>query len=363
MNTVSTKLESRTAELFGYSEAVLFGRARSALVTLFDVLGADSDWSFLIPANICPVVYTTALEAGINVQLAATDSQNGLPTDDTMAQAIRETVGPGIVMPSNLYGFTPYYPKTRDAASGLGWFLLENDTMATRAATGSMSRQNADALLISFGNDKTLEIGGGGGLLTNDPVFAGELRRRANTYPPLARTAVVLEDWLLESRRLIRRFPGPPSATENIVSELVEIERRELRYSFPTELAEPLEKALTQIHERIARRLERAEAWNHRLVSLNEFVKQPNLEQPVPWRIVRLLSSNRDTVVSALRADGIDAGTNYPPLSDLFPSKFPVNANPGGRQWADQVLNLWVSDRYDDDRIDGALEVIKRALP
>ena len=55
-----------------------------------------------------------------------------------------------------------------------------------------------------------------------------------------------------------------------------------------------------------------------------------------------------------MRAAGFDAGINYPPL--------PGVTDPSAVQWGKEVINLWVSDDYDETRIKAACEVIKRTL-
>jgi hypothetical protein len=71
-------------------------------------------------------------------------------------------------------------------------------------------------------------------------------------------------------------------------------------------------------------------------------------EQIQPWRCIRRARSlaERTAIVEALRAAGLDVGTNYPPLT-------------GHNEWGDTVLNLFVREDYDRTDIQKAAEIIK----
>jgi hypothetical protein len=56
--------------------------------------------------------------------------------------------------------------------------------------------------------------------------------------------------------------------------------------------------------------------------------------------------AERTAIVEALRAAGLDVGTNYPPLT-------------GHNEWGDTVLNLFVREDYDRTDIQKAAEIIK----
>lgn len=178
------RLEARVADLFGYSNAVLFGRARSGVVALLSVLGLGPEAPFVMPSNLCSSLLLAVRSSGAKVELAGVSELNGLASDMTLVATMKQCAVPGVIMPAHLYGFVQPYEQTLSYAKAHNWFVLENDTIATKARFGGASRSAfGDALLVSFGYAKTIEAGGGGALLTDDVALARELRLRAYSFP------------------------------------------------------------------------------------------------------------------------------------------------------------------------------------
>ncbi len=120
---------------------------------------------------------------------------------------------------------------------------------------------------------------------------------------------------------------------------------------FPRELAPKLERDIDWLPVTIERRRDRAWHWAK---YLGDHTIEHPVEQIIPWRVIRRIPDKRDAVVKALREAGFDAGTNYPPL--------PGVTDPSAIQWGKEVLNLWVTDDYDEPRIKAACEIIKRTI-
>ena len=112
MGLLRNCLEGRIADLFGYSDAILFGRARSGVLALLDVLGLSRDAGFIMPSNICPSLLMAVHSYGSKIGLADVSELNGLPSDNTFVEAMQQAERPGVVMPTHLYGFVQPYPKT-----------------------------------------------------------------------------------------------------------------------------------------------------------------------------------------------------------------------------------------------------------
>lgn len=364
MSAVVSHVEARLSDLFGYAGAVLFGRARSAISVLLEILGAGDGFNFVMPSNICSAVFAAARSSGAKVRLVAVSCDNGLASDRDLAAAVRKAEGPGVVMPAHLYGFVEDYPKTRAAAADAGWFVLENDSMAAKARLdkNDPGAVFGDALLVSFGYAKVIDAGGGGALLTNDAKLAEELKKAAMQLPPLDGEARAREEWRMGERRRLRRAPNDDAAARKSLDNIFFAEAEDLRHGFPDDLIAPLLSSLAALPETAARRRKRAEMWDTALAPFTDALKAPAVYQPVPWRVIRRVPGRRDAVVAALREGGIDAGTNFPPLSGTFPA-LPADRNQeDGAAWGQQVLNLWVTDDYDLIRIRRAAGIIGNAV-
>lgn len=354
--------EARFEELFGYRHAVLFGRARSAIAALLEI--QSSGGTFVVPSNISPILHVVGHDSGWKTRLCPVDPRNGLASDAELAEIVRGETGHGLVMPTHLYGFVQEYPETLVAAKAKGWFVLENDTLATKARLDASAPQRAfgDALVVTFSGGKTIEAGGGGAILTDDTSLARDLARAAAAFPPLDRLGQAREEWMLSLRLHLRKgFPGGPSVT-GLSEHLITAESQNLRYGFATDLRQPLSDSLSGLKDTVMFRRDRADAWRRKLERLTSAIEFPPVAQPVPWRFVCRVPRIRDRVASALRAAGIDAGINYPPLTDSFPTTLADQVSAAADQWGREVLNLWLTPDYDDARMDQAADIMEQAL-
>lgn len=154
-------LESKLARLFGFEYTVMLGRARSGLAALIEIFrdGQNNPVAVILPENICPVLVTAIRAGGGYAVPVPVSAETGLPDDGAFVKAMNDIDAPGIVMPTHLYGFEGEYPQTVTLARSKNWFILENDANATRIGGGTFG----DALLVSFGYAKPIEIGSGGG--------------------------------------------------------------------------------------------------------------------------------------------------------------------------------------------------------
>lgn len=115
---------------------------------------------------------------------------------------------------------------------------------------------------------------------------------------------------------------------------------------WPDKLTDQVRTGLQTLTARISLGFYYADLWDRYLG--DTLIRIP-AEQVVPWRIMRRVpDGKRDAVVSALRAAGFDAGTNYPPLT-------------GRNEWGNTVLNLFVVPE-DKAEIPQACEIIKRVM-
>ncbi len=354
----------RLSDLFGYGEVVLFGRARSGVVALIHVLRLSRDAAFIMPSNLCPSLLLAVHSCGVTVNLASVDKSNGLASDSELVKAMNRAAGPGVVMPSHLYGFVQAYPQVVANAQTAGWFVLENDTVATKTRSAGAARiAFGDALLVSFGYAKGIEAGGGGALLTDDTSLARELRSLECHFPPLDSGAIrAEEEFMLFDRQLrTKQFQG---------AEITGREREQIlfqkapgcRYRFPDVLELPLASAIDRFPAVLEDRRRRVEQWDCLLAPYSGKIMEAQADCVTPWRLIRRVPGARDSVVSALRDEGIDAGTNFPPLTSSFPTLLAGQCDEGAEQWGREVLNLWLTPTYDATRMKRAVDVIGAVL-
>jgi len=232
---VATSLE----ELMQYEHSIGFPRARDALAAWCEITGEKIS----IPTNCCPALLPFAKE------LVPIDPETGLAP-----------------VPVQLYGYRQIFPGAK----------LEIDPLMT----GLMGSPFAESTIVSFGYAKTIDIGGGGAILTNDKSLADELMKRG-VFPPI--------------------------------------------------LIDPLADALGRIHSIIMEKKKQYEEVENEFAPF--LVRLP--ERPaVPWRFVSTISEQpTNEIKSTFVRRGLKFSRNYPPL--------PGVTDPGAIEWGKKVINIW----------------------
>ena len=143
----------------------------------------------IIPTMTFLATANAALHAGAEVEFADVDSETGLLTPETLQKALDRTeLNARVVLPVHLNGQTvdlcelskvPGFQKLRvieDACHALGSrYTGQNDEMVPVG-----SNAYADMSVFSFHPVKTLAMGEGGVITTNDSRLAERLRRLSN---------------------------------------------------------------------------------------------------------------------------------------------------------------------------------------
>ena len=358
---MSESLVAALRQSFGLRRAVLTGRGRTGLAALVDVLAAGQPYNIIMPSTICPSLYAAVWGEGRTIRLVPPDPATGLPDDAAMAAAVAGTQGPGLVMPTHLYGLRGHYPQTYALAKRRGWFVLINDVSCVTTQVPEIAVEG-DAILLSFGAGKILDAGGGGALLTNDDELADRLMALVSRYPVLDEAAERVEDWFLRMRRELRTAPPPLGPQPGLVAAFLPLDARFQRHAFPAALSAPVQAALARLPEEALLRRRRHAHWIEALAGLPG-ITFLSAEAALPWRFLcRITPEYRDFVVDAVRAAGFDAGVNYPPLTDFYPTLLGDQETAADRLWRDSVINFWTTSRYDDSTIRAVAGIVEKAL-
>ncbi|MCF8473600.1 MAG: DegT/DnrJ/EryC1/StrS family aminotransferase [Emcibacter sp.] len=355
-------LERTIANRFGFEYAVMFGRARSGLVALIEILrtGSERPFPVLLPENICPVLVSAIQTAGGKTVTVPVSPMTGLPDDQSFVEVMKQCHDVGIVMPTHLYGFQTNYPETIKYARQNGWFILENDTNVVQM--DNQEKVFGDALLLSFGYAKPIEVGAGGALLTNDISLALNLQKQMSSYGVLHEKTQTLEAECMMKRRAMR---GQLDVNSDDLKQICRTEQSLCRFQFDKKLSELLLSKLDQFPDERKRRQESRILWDESLKPLDKILEPIPLKQPVPWRIMRRAPNGRDYLAKALWNQNMDAGINYRSLWREMPpsylSGYLRKEKPTSDIWGDVVLNLWVTEEYDRNKIEQAVNILSEA--
>ena len=345
-------LEAALSQAYGLGHAVLFGNARSGIRALLEVL-AMAGKPALIPSNMCSAPLAAVVAAEARPVAVAVSALNGHVSAKRFQEVMRAEPVPGIVMPTHLYGHHEDYAELHAD----GWFVLENDTLCAATARGGTRRAIGDALVVSFNQVKTIEAGGGGAILTDDAAVAAELLAVTAGWAEVSDADHQVEEHLMLARRHLRALGRMP-----LSEALFDLDFPMTARAFAPAQRGAIESAFARTPEIIEAKRRRQEDWLRALELIAAAFVQP-LEPPaVPWRLTLGVADqeSRNKIVTALRCAGIDAGTNYLPLGREFLGHMPELED--AEIWAGRVLNLWLTERYDETEIQRAVDVIRSAL-
>lgn len=229
-------VENQLCDLMGYERAIGFPRARDALAAWCKI----TKEKIRIPTNCCDALLPFASE------LVPINPHTGLAP-----------------VPVQLYGYRQEFPGAK----------IEIDPLMT----GLLGEPFADSTIISFGYAKTIDIGGGGAILTQDKNLADELM--GFTF-------------------------------------------------FPKVLNNPLSAALDNVHSIIMEKKKQYESIENLFAP---YVDRLPWRPTIPWRFIAKTSRNKAAKLA--RKFGYSVSHNYPPL--------PGVTDPGAIEWGERVINIW----------------------
>ncbi len=359
-------LTKKICHTFGYKKAVLTGRARSGLRALTELLGKDFNTDkipVLIPENICSATVMAISAAGGIAVPVKVSHHTGLPSDQHFIQRMEEFPTPGIIMPTHLYGFRQNYEKTIKMARDNGWFVLENDAVATHACQDlQLDSPFGDAMIVSFGYSKPLDVGSGGVILTNNSELANKLEAIIRRYPVIDPLSLNLEKRCMLARRDLRKGIASHDAELYSLETICERELELNAFRFEPQLAMELADKLDHFPEVLSKRKKLSQLWIEAIGDTDQKLNTVNLPQPVPWRVIFYSPNYRKKITEVLWKNGFDVGINYGSLWKEVPHHYLFGQPPSEDRWGREVINLWVTEDYDEKRILRACKTIKRTL-
>jgi dTDP-4-amino-4,6-dideoxygalactose transaminase len=107
-------VKTSVAKFFGFSSAVISGRARSTITALLETLRGENEVPFIVPSNACPSIVAEGATPNAKIMAVDIEKETGLPSDESFVLAIQRVDRPGVVMPTHLCGFYRDYNDSFD---------------------------------------------------------------------------------------------------------------------------------------------------------------------------------------------------------------------------------------------------------
>ena len=365
-NTAKLKclLEERLAVRLNRRHCVLTGRAASAIHIALKSLDLEPG-KVVVPDISCPSPATVSLYSGHQPLFCDVSLRNFNMCPVSLQGILSEYTDVRAVMPVHLYGQAAPMNEILAIAENYGLPVIEDAAQAFGAALESKPLGSwGDLSIISFGHTKTLNVGWGGAVLTNDDILARRLRNEEKTLPQRPRDInEIFNEWRRVYYSLIS-LTQTNDALHALFLPLPEIFKDMYLFSLDEALVDPIFLALDCLDDLVFARRKAARIYRAKL-------QHPKIHHAVldnedaPWRYTILVNEEfQKPVTDALRKAGIAASNWYPCLHRWYPvgRTQAESSFPNSSRVAAGNINLWVDTGISAAQIDKTCQIIQEML-
>jgi len=307
--------------------------ARASAI-LYNLLRAQqTQRTFILPANICPIVPLAFYKAGVPFEfIDISPSTLCLDAAQTLTRLKNTPQAYGGVLFAHTYGaettFESFFSEIKQLAPHV---MLIDDCCLCAPRFGNSIETNADVILFSTGYAKIVELGFGGYAYLNDAL---PYVKNSLAYDPSA-----LNELTAAYKNAIAhktRFAYTDSAWLDTATPPVEPQ------PYQTHAQATLDRALT-----------------HRAALNTVYMKHLPADIQLPaefqtWRF-QIRVPQRDTLVREIFDAGYFAGTHYASLAGIFTE---IDDAPHSRALAANVINLFNDHHFDVVRARAVCEIV-----
>jgi len=357
--------EAKLTEITGAADAVSCSSGTAALHLAALALGLGPGDTAVVPAMTFLATANAARYVGADVVFADVDPETGLMTDATMAAAL-EIAGPAAkaAFPVHINGQTcdmaalknvSDLPMVEDACHALGGAHQGPRGKMVPVGSGAFS----DMAIFSFHPVKTVAMGEGGAVTTNDPVLFERLQRFRNigmtrAVEDFQVPAQAFDDagaanpWYYEMPDLGFNYRASAIHCALGLSQLGKLDRfiaaRDslmARYAKALAPLAPVVRLLPQVADC-------RPSW-HLCVALIDFPAA---------------GTDRAKVMRALAAEGIGTQVHYLPVNrqPYYRELYGETAMPGADAYYDKILTLPLQVGMTDDDVDYVAATLAQVL-
>ena len=329
-------------------------RASTLLYTYLCSLGQQGN-GVVLPSVACQVLPQVVELAGYRPIFSDIESGSFVMGRKSLEAAISSSPVPiSACIAVHTFGHLVDLESISDLCLDYGIKLIED---ACQFSWACPRHSPADAILLSFGRTKPIDIGGGGALHIRDVHMFKEVAASLNNMPPKPTVTETAEvEYGREYYDIRRRSRGNNSLRVEVLGltsryrDLILTGATTPNWTeLPTRLlGQPADARL---------RVERSAQFNHLLRAST--VDLPVLPLgSIPWRYTFLVKEarDRDPLIRQLRAAVSHASTWYPSLSLDYQQH--SSSTPVSNDFEQRVVNLWLAEGVTEDYVRSAAGVV-----
>jgi dTDP-4-amino-4,6-dideoxygalactose transaminase len=331
-------------ERTGRANVLLAGRGAAAIWAALRALDLHNR-PVLIPANTCYIVLWAVLQSGNQPVLVDVDPATATLSTDTLDRCA--ALNPAAVIPAHMYGLPAPMASICAWAKARGALVIEDAALALGTlADGRLAGSWGDASILSFGDGKIADAGGGGALLTDDPALAAEAERLLVKLPEWTNTLARLNTQWLEIYWALHQYEAENPRLAELYPALFSIYGAITRCHLPGPRWRGLRAVLQALEGTLEHRRDLAHFYDAALADtpLRRFERP---ESAILWRYpARAPRQQRDGLLRALWSESLDAARWYPSLQPMCQALAPDAAQgdtPEADALAAEIVNLPLS--------------------
>ena len=355
-------LEYELALYFERKHCILVGSGTTALYCAFQTLNQKHNHknpAILFPNITCETAVNAAIFAGFIPRFCDVQSKDYVMCADSVKQELDSGNIIGIV-PTHIFGHLADVPAIEniisesmlvieDAAQGYGGVLRQRQA-------GGMGQVS----IISFGDGKLLDCGGGGALLCDDTEFATQCRETAAMLSDDTRNSTLHRQQVMKEMMTARKqFRDDRAGLIRCQRNILQKHRNGYLTSCRSKWADSIQKSLPEL-DTIIKSRENLMKQLDEILKNRESVTLPSRKgTPALWRYSFLI--DRDTrkyKIKALKKEGLVVSKLFKPCTDKFSEN--VQILPVSESISESIVNLQIPRSYKKN--DEILSAVKKVF-
>ena len=291
---------------------VFTGRAATAIYLILKSLKKNKGM-VIFPANICYAAIYPAIYAGYNIKLIDIDGKSGNIDCEELKKYIHTA---DVVVVPHMYGNpVTYIEDISTLCKNNNVVLIEDCASAMGAKVkGKLCGTFGDYSIFSTGYSKTIDVGGGGFLVTDYPV--DKIKAEYELIEEKSANLEPDEAFFSKLYRLIRNTPN--QSLEKYIWYGLRDNLKPLFIYKDSAIEEKIVKAVDELPEIIQRRKKDLDLYHNNLSDCESFSLYTWEHGFVPWRCNILVKENKKELISYLLSKNVPVSDWYPSVQNIF---------------------------------------------
>lgn len=356
----NTLLKKVLIDTFGRKFSFLTSRGTSALYAALRTVTKPGD-EVILPAMVCPAVLYAVLYARLKPVLCDICADDYTIDLTSLRQCISDRTSAIIAV--HLFGHACRIDEICEVARKRDIPVIEDiaqsvGTTYKRKPTGTFG----DITILSFGEHKIIDGGGGGAVLTDETRVADQLQ----TYSHFPERPVALESICEIYRKIyyagIELEKYSPEGEHRLLKKLPYVFRNLYLFEAPSLAIDKIVNGFECLQDMKCARRKNASKYQ-------ELLKHPAIYHPpmnssinvYRYSVLIARRSLRDKIVDGLRSNGFHASTLYPSVHSFLLSRRPKGLDIA-IDAGERILNLWVEPGLPQGYVESCSSLVLRII-